>query len=392
LEAQNRAKKYDSGVFFRGTRKKEHNWPVIPQFRDLGKTANFAHMKIKRLYINNYKSLVDFELLEPNPFSVFVGPNAAGKSNVFEALEFLSVAHDFIRGVKLFGGIDIINKAALSKHDFSYEDYKPFTVAVELSIILPNTRDDLALKADVEFQKYGNVMPVQVTVKDEVREDVNEFFVEYRKKEIIYDKIFTRLFVKNKELVKFELNDSDKLRIDAANLEPVLHRILQDEIKRDEITEWIEYLIPGLDKVEVAKSDLSGDYFLRIFEKHLPDPIGKHLISDGTYNILALLTAVYQSDEPQFLCIEEPENGITPYVQRALVNFFRTVCEEKGHYVWLNTHSPTIVNELQPKELILIDKVEGITKAKQLDPNLQFKNMKLDDAWLTNTLGGGLPW
>lgn len=45
-------------------------------------------MKIKRLYINNYKSLVDFELVEPNPFSVFVGPNAAGKSNIFEASPF----------------------------------------------------------------------------------------------------------------------------------------------------------------------------------------------------------------------------------------------------------------------------------------------------------------
>ncbi|MBK9015267.1 MAG: AAA family ATPase [Saprospiraceae bacterium] len=59
-------------------------------------------MKIKRLYINNYKSLVNFELVEPNPFSVFVGPNAAGKSNVFEALEFLSVANDFaIRSILL---------------------------------------------------------------------------------------------------------------------------------------------------------------------------------------------------------------------------------------------------------------------------------------------------
>ncbi|MBK9015266.1 MAG: AAA family ATPase [Saprospiraceae bacterium] len=154
----------------------------------------------------------------------------------------------------------------------------------------------------------------------------------------------------------------------------------------------MELLIPGLEKVEVAKSDLSGDYFLSIFEKNLPDPIGKNLISDGTYNILALLTAVYQSDEPQFLCIEEPENGLNPYVVRTLVNFFRTVCEEKGHYIWLNTHSPTIVNELQPKELILIDKIEGITKAKQLDPNLKFKTMKLDEAWLTNSLGGGLPW
>ncbi|MFQ5447959.1 MAG: AAA family ATPase, partial [Saprospiraceae bacterium] len=184
----------------------------------------------------------------------------------------------------------------------------------------------------------------------------------------------------------------NKLAFDSSNLEPVLHRILQDEPKQEEIIDWLQMLIPDFEKIEVAKSDLSGDYFLKIFEKHLDEPIGKNLISDGTYNILALLTAVYQSDEPQFLCIEEPENGLNPYVIRTLVDFFRQACEEKGHYIWLNTHSATLVKELQPKELILINKVGGVTKPKQVDPNLKFKSMPLDEAWLTNSLGGGLPW
>jgi AAA15 family ATPase/GTPase len=45
-------------------------------------------MKIKKIHIQNFKSLVDFELEDLNPFCAFVGPNASGKSNVFEALEF----------------------------------------------------------------------------------------------------------------------------------------------------------------------------------------------------------------------------------------------------------------------------------------------------------------
>lgn len=338
-------------------------------------------MKIKRLYINNYKSLVDFELLEPNPFSVFVGPNAAGKSNVFEALEFLS-HRDFPNLVQLFGGIESIVNLNRKKEKIAFSLWLDKNEAPHRFVLaIPEDKEAWAVRAKDGFSSKQ----YRTEDEEEILKQKSPYFAQF------FDN-FSRNFVKNVDLVKLNTHDSNKLRIDAANLEPVLHRILQDEAKRDEITEWIEYLIPGLEKVEVAKSDLSGDYFLRIFEKHLPDPIGKNLISDGTYNILALLTAVYQSDEPQFLCIEEPENGITPYVQRALVNFFRTACEEKGHYIWLNTHSPTIVNELQPKELILIDKVDGITKAKQLDPNLSFKTMKLDEAWLTNSLGGGLPW
>ena len=78
------------------------------------------------------------------------------------------------------------------------------------------------------------------------------------------------------------------------------------------------------------------------------------------------MTAVYQSDEPQFLCIEEPENGLHPKVIKQLVNFFRSACEEKGHYIWLNTHSQTLVSQLTPDEIILVDKEDGETKIRQV--------------------------
>ena len=49
-------------------------------------------MKIKSLVIENFKSIERIELVEPNPFTVFVGPNGSGKSNIFEALEFVNFA------------------------------------------------------------------------------------------------------------------------------------------------------------------------------------------------------------------------------------------------------------------------------------------------------------
>lgn len=340
-------------------------------------------MKIKRLYINNYKSLVDFELVEPNPFSVFVGPNAAGKSNIFEALEFITTRSFYPKFIEIFGGRkNICNK----KYPLN---------SLEIDILLTNSKESISIflepaeKKDDVFKrmKISEILNKPIATQEEV----NKFHFDHLYyKEMIEN--FSRIFIKNSDLVKIKTNGSEKLRIDAANLENVLFRILQDEVKREEITEWLELLIPEFSKIEVHKSELSGEYYLRIFEKYMDEPIGKNLISDGTYNILALLTAVYQSDEPQFLCIEEPENGLNPYVIRELVGFFRKLCEDKGHYIWLNTHSPTLVKELQPKELILINKVNGETKAKQLDKDLKFKSMPLDEAWLTNTLGGGLPW
>jgi len=128
-----------------------------------------------------------------------------------------------------------------------------------------------------------------------------------------------------------------------------------------------------------------------IYQKHYERPFNKELISDGTYNIIALLTAIYQSDEPQFLCIEEPENGLNPYVIRKLVDFFRNACAEKGHYIWLNTHSQTLVECLQPEEVIVVDKINGETQIKQIK-GMNLHGLDMAEVWLSGALGGGTPW
>lgn len=47
------------------------------------------NMGIKHIIIKNYKSLENLDL-QLNPLMIFVGPNNAGKSNIFECLSFLS--------------------------------------------------------------------------------------------------------------------------------------------------------------------------------------------------------------------------------------------------------------------------------------------------------------
>jgi recombinational DNA repair ATPase RecF len=69
-------------------------------------------MKINRLVIENFKSIERIELVEPNPFTVFVGPNGSGKSNIFEALEFFNLSAKTNRGTveSLFGGKDYFTR------------------------------------------------------------------------------------------------------------------------------------------------------------------------------------------------------------------------------------------------------------------------------------------
>jgi predicted ATPase len=337
-------------------------------------------MKVRRLFFNNYKSLINFELIEPNAFSVFVGPNAAGKSNIFEGIEFLNFFMRFSQEASaLFGTpANYLNK------QFSFTTDRQ-TAGVKLEIDIDETRISRLLSCRLE---NDTVNYVAYNPGGGIDED-SEIFKE-KSKEFIEG--FSRIFVNKSNLVRLNTNGSGKLRTDAANLEAVLHRIFEDLSKREEIIEWLQMLVPELDKVEIIKSNLSKEYFLKVYEKHLPNYIGKDLISDGTFHILAMLAAVYQSDEPQFICIEEPENGLNPYVIRTLVEFFRSVCQQKGHNIWLNTHSPIVVRALKNEEIILVDKKNGVTRAKQIAKDFNRHDLTLDEAWLSNALGGGLPW
>ena len=48
---------------------------------------------ITRLEVNGFKNLVDFSL-DFGPFTCIAGPNSAGKSNIFDAIQFLAFLAD----------------------------------------------------------------------------------------------------------------------------------------------------------------------------------------------------------------------------------------------------------------------------------------------------------
>lgn len=201
---------------------------------------------------------------------------------------------------------------------------------------------------------------------------------------------FSRISIRN-NLLNRSPQLQYRLYSDASNLSHIPGQILKDKVKKDEFIELLQILIPEFKKIEVKKSNIDGSFEFFIYEKTLDKSFPKNLLSDGTYNILALMAAVYQSDSPQFLCIDEPENGLHPQAIQLLVDFFREKSEEKGHHILLNTHSQTLVRCLNAHEIILVNKVNGETIAKQLTKE-DGLDIKTDEAWLSNAFGGGLLW
>lgn len=327
-------------------------------------------MKIKKLHIKNFKSIADLEIIEPNPFTVFVGPNGSGKSNIFEALEFMNISQRVPDGSV--------------SHFFGGESSFLRSESIDLSIFVEFQNNYFEMKKAF-LEKTNNQYHTFVT-DSEGKED---FASDYHPNFEQFFRYFSRLFISKIDMQKLNYDGSDSLNFSANNLEKVLGRILKDKFKKEELLEWLDLFIPEFEDVLIESNRNKDTLIVR--EKYTDKDFTKDLISDGTYNILAILTAIFQSDEPQFLCIEEPENGLTPDVIKEMVTLFRNACEEKGHYIWLNTHSQSLVSQLTADEIITVNKIKGETKIKQFKGN-DFHGLRMDEAWLTNTLGGGLPW
>lgn len=368
-------------------------------------------MGINCIRITNYKSLKDIVINNPNPFSVFVGPNAAGKSNVFEAIEFLtSFEKNSIEEVrrKYNGTATIANREWLSNSHVSDHN----EIAADSTNNYKNLGDSvLSVVLDLGIVPSPSVAIYKNKYFNELSGDNFSYILrylgiknfpgfqenppksrQYHAKEFLQCiENFSRIFVKNVDIEKSKYEDDLRLSTSCGNLEKVLKRILQISSVREEFIDWLQLMIPGFESIEIISEPYSKTDSLLIYEKGISKPFTKNLISDGTFNIISLLTAVFQSEEPQFLCIEEPENGLNPKVVQQLVHFFRQQCEEKGHYIWLNTHSQTLVRELTPKEIIIVDKINAQTQIKQI-PDMNLHGVKMDEALLSNMIGGGIPW
>ena len=329
-------------------------------------------MAIEKIHIQNYKSLVDVTIEKPNPFTVFVGPNASGKSNIFEALEFFLSQFRFdVKTVfNLFGG----------QNSFMYRGNLNENLSIEFVIDDLNYGITNPVIDGILFNLFETTFPQDKVISGKDKVIREQFFLS-----------FNKYFLGNIESVRFrDISNSDnKLIADGSNLELILKRFLKEKDAKEELTDWLGLLIPGFSDFTINYNSLKGIYELYILEKDNPKPFPKKLVSSGTINTLSLLTAILQFDKPQFICIEEPENGVHPEAIKELVYFFKEQCEKKGHYIWLTTHSQSLVSELRPEEIIVVDKINGKTKVKQFQGE-EFYSLSMDDAWLSNVLGGGL--
>ncbi len=112
-----------------------------------------------------------------------------------------------------------------------------------------------------------------------------------------------------------------------------------------------------------------------------PD-IPAHLASDGTILVLGLLAGLLGPSQPNLILVDDLELGLHPKAQRKLIPLLRTILSENQDLqIIATTHSPYVVDELEPKEVrITWAGEDGVTQCARLDSHPEFERWK-DEMW-----------
>ena len=338
---------------------------------------------ITRLEVDGFKSLRDFAV-DLEPFTVFIGPNSAGKSNILEALALLSrlASHPIAEAFKngrgrpsdqfTRHGSETGQSIRLAVESLIYGQYSrgegpipndPSRCRYELRIerqILPNGTERLLARDErlrVLRQQDDDWIKSHPEFGDRVsyKLEGEDLFTSLRNpsaeqriiglpnsypEELRVPTSHTALsrvnYIGAIDL-RQDLIDCLSLQLGTAVLGEPSERIDSGEFAGDasnlptvlarlppalvgEIQADLVTLVPGIAGFHVVPD---GDDIRIDFEISGGDRMPARLVSNGTLRILALLTALRLEPRPHLVCIEEPENGIYPGRLRALLDLLK---------------------------------------------------------------------
>jgi len=350
---------------------------------------------IRYLKIANYRSIDVLELHDIKPFSVFAGSNGAGKSNFFEALDFVSWVIRFgaDEALKKHGGFEQVR--CLRRRDEEADIFE-FEIKIDFS------KDGTALN-HYQLKIHQLADAPKLAEKYQWVDEVGKMHTSHQEvgqSSILLEANDTPLsqFLNNIRLYKIDPlqarapvknMDTSALNPNGRNLAGVLHRLEKDDYIYPAILEWLELFVPNFESVYTDFDD-KGYLNLVFQEKNLAKPFPTAMVSDGMISMLGVLVALFDRPVPfGMTLIESPEIYLHPKANIELVvDFHEETTFERP--IWVTTHNEALVRCLKNHELWLVDKKQGITKMKHVQVVDKLAS-PLDQAWLCNVLGGGLP-
>jgi hypothetical protein len=132
------------------------------------------------------------------------------------------------------------------------------------------------------------------------------------------------------------------------NLSSVLQAICEDPARKQTLISWLQELTPMDANDFDFPPDQIGRILLTLIEKN-GQRVSAYSASDGTLRFLALLAAILGPEPARFYFIEELENGIHPTRLHLLLDLIEHQVSERNIQIVATTHSPQLLGLLSPQ-------------------------------------------
>ena len=326
---------------------------------------------IESIKFENFKVLQN-ATLPLGPCTILVGPNGSGKSTVLQALEVLSGSQNPKCAAVLPAA-----GASLKRLKGCF-DCGPPDDGVRYKLQWPHDQTRIVRDRDDKSGRHF---------------DSNKIA-----------RIAVYSFDANAIAKPVRMQDNLVLARDGTGLPGVLSHLQDQDRDRFQSLE-VEFCrwLPEFDQIQFGLT--GGRQELRTLSLRTRD--GHHKIpaadlSQGTLIALAILTLVYQLEEPPLLiALEEPDRGLHPHLLRHVQDALHRLaypesCEEKREPVQViaTTHSPYFLDLFKdyPEEIVIADKQDGNVQFRRLCdlPNVKdiLGEEPLGEAWFLGVLGG----
>ena len=349
-------------------------------------------MKLLKMEARNYRSLRETSIAAKD-ITLFIGPNASGKSSILDSLRFLSEVirvRDF--GTPVFSRGGFLNLAwkgqdanfvsltiTVEENDTRYDwtarlvrQEHEFFVEEQIHQASAGSPSAELLKSiNGEGQWWSGKEKRSVTLQQGTTScalsaaSADASFAARRVSEFVGRWGF---FDPSPFLLRRDTSLAESTPFDAygRNLAERLYYLQNSSPELFDRVVAATRSVVGLPKrIEVRESE-DRCYFIQ-HESGLKHPVHQMGVSSGTLRILALMTAIYGQPGTTLVGIEEPENYVHPTAIESLVGHIQ---EAEGIQFMVTTHSPLLLDCLGDPEAVSVvrrDPEAGTTVSQESD-------------------------
>ncbi len=369
---------------------------------------------LKNLELRNIKSHQDTKIrFDDSRLHALVGQNSSGKTSVLQALYYLARLTN-----SAFSEIFINQSypgyiATIGQDNF-------FAIASGYSIIDALTKNWKAQYSFSLSKRDGNWYPTLLDECGEVIIDsglswastLHNYLSSIPTDFIPVDlkcAVHLKLSAANLAKATYSEDVIPQMEFDGTGLAPILDYLRNEAPENFEILQAkLKRVVPSVVKIGIrrAKVVVTRQNVIAVKGKSIPyeepqevvgqevildmntgERIPGHALSEGTVLTLGLLTVLQNPKKPNLLLLDDIEQGLHPKAQRDLMTVFKEIINDnKELQIIFSTHSPYIVDELEPSQVhVLSNKSSGFTRCKRLDEHP-------DIEWAKKTLTTGEFW